>query len=195
MAPKQAKSATRPRPRLEDYVRVYDAALSHTWCSSIVQRFEFDVVNRRQVDVQGIRRFAVLNVSASLGWRDVHDTLLKRMTAYERRYAEDCDARWLPRDQAYESFRIKRYRPGTGEEFKPHVDIANAVNARRFLVAFWYLNDVAAGGETEFTTLGLSIKPRSGRLLMFPPNFLYPHAGRAPASGPKYIVGSYLLYV
>ena len=111
------------------------------------------------------------------------------------RYVRDVRTRWIPPRQAFEQFRIKRYRPGTGEEFKQHVDISNLELSGRMLVVFWYLNDVLEGGETEFTSLGLKIAPRKGRLLMFPPTFMYPHAGRPPVSNAKYIVGSYARYV
>ena len=58
---------------------------------------------------------------------------------------------------------------------------------------FWYLNDVDEGGETIFTEpLDIKVKPKAGRVLIFPPMWMYPHAGLAPKSNAKYIIGSYL---
>jgi prolyl 4-hydroxylase len=191
-------AAARPEQRtgqkLADYIKVYDGALEPAICDAMVARFELDTANQEQVDYKQIRRFAVLDVSQSAGWRDMHDLLFQGLVAAVERYVADCAIQWIPPNQGIEDFRIKRYRPGTGEEFKPHVDISNADLARRMIVAFWYLNDVAEGGETEFVSLGLAVKPKKGRLLMFPPTFLYPHAGRPPRSNSKYIVGSYTRY-
>ena len=77
--------------------------------------------------------------------------------------------------------------------------MGNHDSARRFLVYFWYLNDVEVGGETAFQWNSASetnsvIKPVAGRLLMFPHMWTYPHAGLKPISGPKYIIGGYLHY-
>jgi len=54
------------------------------------------------------------------------------------------------------------------------------------------LNDVACGGETEFPHLGVSVKPEAGRLLIFPPYWMYQHQGLPPVSGDKYILSTYL---
>ena len=88
---------------------------------------------------------------------------------------------------------LKRYRPGGDEAFQPHFDSIDAVCAR-YLVFLWYLNDVAAGGETEFLGLDLKVAPRAGRLLMFPPYWMYQHAGLPPVSGDKYILSTYMLF-
>ena len=99
----------------------------------------------------------------------------------------------VPATKNTETFRIKRYRPGTGEEFRVHHD-AKGFYCNRYLVMLWYLNDVAEGGETVFPDLGVSIKPKAGRLLMFPPHWMFQHAGRPPVSNDKYILSTYLLY-
>ena len=57
-----------------------------------------------------------------------------------------------------------------------------------------YLNDVEEGGETNFPKLDVAIKPKCGRILLFPANWQYRHSGLPPVSSQKYIVGSYLHY-
>ena len=58
----------------------------------------------------------------------------------------------------------------------------------------WYLNDVAEGGETRFPQLGITVPARQGRLLVFPPYWMYQHEGLAPESGDKFILSTYLLF-
>ncbi len=62
------------------------------------------------------------------------------------------------------------------------------------MVFLWYLNDVREGGQTEFCDLGLRVDVRAGRLLMFPPFWLFQHAGLAPLSNDKTIVSTSMLF-
>jgi hypothetical protein len=88
---------------------------------------------------------------------------------------------------------LKRYRHGGDEAFEPHFDSVDD-RSSRYLVFLWYLNTVAEGGETEFCDLGVKVAPRTGRLLVFPPYWMFQHAGRPPVSGDKYILSTYLMF-
>ena len=88
---------------------------------------------------------------------------------------------------------LKRYRPGANEKFQQHFDSVHEV-ANRYFVLLWYLNEVAEGGETVFPQLDVRIKARQGRLLAFPPYWMFQHAGLPPLSGDKYILSTYLLF-
>ena len=67
-------------------------------------------------------------------------------------------------------------------------------NRKRVLAWMVYLNDVEEGGETSFPKLNFDISPTCGTILLFPPTWQYRHAGKAPVSNTKYIVGTYLHY-
>jgi len=88
---------------------------------------------------------------------------------------------------------LKRYRPGGDEGFQPHFDALGPVS-NRYLVFLWYLNDVAEGGETAFVDLGVSVQPKAGRLVVFPPYWMFQHEGRPPISGEKFLLSTYLLF-
>ena len=83
--------------------------------------------------------------------------------------------------------------PGGQDHFPPHVDVTNAEESRRFLTAILYLND-PGGGETVFPGLDLQVMPAPGRMVIFPPLWLFPHAGLPPRDRPKYILHRYLWY-
>jgi hypothetical protein len=62
---------------------------------------------------------------------------------------------------------------------------------------FTYLNDVDEGGETEFESDEnnlFTVKPKCGRIVVFPPMWTFPHRGKKPISNPKYILSTYLHY-
>jgi hypothetical protein len=187
-----------PLADLRHFVRVYDADLEPAFCRQMLASFEglsrFHQYNGRALRA-GLEESAwtELNVSrmadaAFLGF------FRHRIDAALERYNRDVSlAIPIPNSPAYSDLILKRYRPGHSERFQLHFDAINHL-ANRYLVLLWYLNDVASAGETRFPQLGLSIPPREGRLLMFPPYWMYQHEGLAPASGDKYIVSTYLLF-
>ena len=105
----------------------------------------------------------------------------------------------FPRETSYfpelalEEFRVKRYTGGTGQQFADHVDVGSLSSCKRYLSFLFYLNDDFVGGETRFYP-DTTIKPTKGSVLVFPPMWMYPHAGLPVKTGTKYIMSSYLNY-
>ena len=71
----------------------------------------------------------------------------------------------------------------------------------RILTFFLYLSDVEEGGETSFPLLGLSVKPKMGRALLWPsvldedPGAIDPrtsHEARPVIRGRKYAANSWI---
>jgi prolyl 4-hydroxylase len=183
---------------LRHYVRTYDNDLTAALCGRMIQSFQalarFQTPNGR-----GYR--AGLEGSS---WTEVNVTRLSdesfigffrgRIDAALERYNRDVGLDIpIPNSPKTADLILKRYRPGGDESFQQHFDSIHEV-CNRYLVMLWYLNDVATGGETTFAKLGLSVSPRTGRLLMFPPYWMYQHAGLPPVSGDKYILSTYLLF-
>lgn len=183
---------------LRRFVRWYDDALPASFCARIVDAFS-QAGNALVSRERGWR--AGLEAS---GWTELDltvygDAALKayfdaRIDDYLLRYNQQVKLPIAVPDRCTISeLRVKRYRPATGEQFQLHFDSLNAVS-NRYLVFLWYLNDVAKGGETDFPELGLKVSPRAGRLLIFPPYWMYQHAGLPPESGDKFILSTYLLF-
>ena len=63
--------------------------------------------------------------------------------------------------------------------------IDNGKFIHRHLTYLYYLNDVQDGGETIF--MNCKVKPKKGRLLIFPSTWTYIHGGNTPISNDKYI--------
>lgn len=80
-----------------------------------------------------------------------------------------------------------------GGFYSTHIDWSVAV-ASRSLVVIWYLNTVEVGGETRFDYQELSVKPEVGKMLVFPPYWMYPHSGLPPVSNSKYICTTWLQF-
>ncbi len=97
----------------------------------------------------------------------------------------------------------QRYAPG--QEFKPHTDTFNPGGADYFVhcadqgqrtwTAMLYLNEPEDGGATRFKAIGKTIRPETGKLLLWNnllldgrPNDATVHQGMKVRKGVKYIV-------
>ena len=190
---------------MDNYIKVYDDVIDETSCKELISKFEdehemFETVHEEDGD--NAISFEQLNLYVA-GWDTAQRGLLDLFQDYIVHYKIDCnvyDKMW-PEKYGYEAVRMKRYLDNDYDRFDPHVDVLNYETSRRFLAFFIYLNDVEEGGETKFlnintpgTYIPYEVKPKRGRLLMFPPTWQYYHAGLKPVSGYKYIIHSYCHY-
>jgi hypothetical protein len=95
------------------------------------------------------------------------------------------------------TINIQKYSAGTGGYPHWHCEIwpdESFEGLHRLVLWMYYLNDVDAGGETEFYFQNKSIRPRKGTVVIAPAGFTHTHRGNVPLSGDKYILTSWLLY-
>lgn len=185
-------------PRLSHFVRSYDGALSSRCCSELIEYFEKATAAQTP---NGRGHHAGLDNSA---WTELNLTrhgpaamlteLRRGIDGALARYNRDTGLSMpVPPSPMLADFILKRYRPGGAERFELHFDSIYSVS-NRYLVMLWYLNTVPEGGETVFPDLELAVSPAIGRLLVFPPYWLYQHAGEPPVGGDKFILSTYLLW-
>lgn len=174
----------------ENFIRLYQNVVEDGVCDALIEKFNnSDSVQRSSP----IMDFTEINITqAGDDWKQYHDYLSYNFRQVIEQYRTELGAHW-PAKYAFEEFRMKRYEPNVGK-FDTHVDVGDYNSARRFLVLFAYLND-GDGGETSFDSRGIVIPRNRGSVLVFPPLWTHPHAGRVPQNDPKYIVGTYLHYV
>jgi prolyl 4-hydroxylase len=189
---------------LNEYIQVYDYTLSDDVCKHLIRVFnEQDV---ETLDNNGRPKFQQFNITQWLDdntehhddWKDIgilHNALIESSHYWVQKYMDDVDCRmWFPLRSELEQFRVKKYTAGTDDRFDIHVDVGDHPSAKRFLSIFWYLNNVSEGGETIFKD-GPTIKPKAGRMVVFPPLWVFPHEGRPTISNDKYLVSTYTHYV
>lgn len=73
-----------------------------------------------------------------------------------------------------------------------HYESSSRETSNRLLVYIIYLNDVDEGGETEFLYYSRRIKPKTGRVLIWPASFTHTHRGNPPISNSKYIMTGWI---
>ena len=190
----------------ENLVKVYDDVIDEVSCKLLIEKFEDSHENFKTIHQEdGDERisFEQIILVDHEEWESVQKGMLEVFQDYIMHYKIDCKIgkKMWPETYGYEAIRMKRYLANDYDRFDPHVDVLNTETSRRFLSFFIYLNDVDEGGETEFininkpgTYIPLKIKPRRGQLLMFPPMWMYYHAGLKPVSNSKYLINSYCHY-
>ena len=184
---------------LKDYIRFYDNTIPKEVCVHAIKLFE-EQKNLENWDRQGCPQFTQFNITEFLekeknkDWDIIQNALIESAHNFAQQYMDESGCRsFFPKRSSLEQFRMKKYRKDTDDRFEKHVDVADHMSAKRFLTLFWYLNDVTEGGETKFD--GLTIEPKQGRLLIFPPLWCFPHSGEPTISDDKYLVGTYSHYV
>lgn len=108
----------------------------------------------------------------------------------------------VPQDN-YESFQILRY--DLNQYYRAHHDTGHDEEklacGMRILTFFLYLSDVEEGGETAFPTLGIAVKPKLGKGILWPgvknenPSVIdwrTRHEARPVKKGTKYAANSWI---
>ena len=183
---------------IENFVKIYDNVIDEESCKGLIEKFEelqdkHEIVNIE--DKEDRISFNQIVLTKNEEWKTVNDGMMKLFQAYIAQYKKECNIseQMWPEKCGFETIRMKRYLANDYDRFDYHVDVRDYATARRFLAFFIYLNDVEEGGETEF--LFGRVKPKMGRLVMFPPMWPWFHAGQKPVSGTKYFIQSYCHYV
>lgn len=181
---------------LVDLIKVYDNALNDDICDFLVDYFESNEKLQERVQCDRKPNFTQINLTEnkkdSRDIEDIHQNILKVVLNYKEQYYNFIYDECFPRTNAFEQFRLKRYIPNLNEAFDTHVDVTDHESSRRFLSFIFYLNGVVDGGETIFKEK--IIRPEKGKLIIFPPLWMFPHYGKEPISNSKYILSTYLHY-
>lgn len=185
---------------IDNFIGVYDGFFSDKFCDDLVNHFEWCSRNNRtygRPESENIKRddsvglnpmnaeelnFMHTNVTGLIG--EFNDVF------WNQCYAEYCKAFSVLGN--YErhtifTYKMQKTQPGGGYHVW-HAEDGERVHCGRVGVYLLYLNDVEEGGETEFLYLSKRVKPKKGRLVIFPPNYPWAHRGNPPLSGTKYIL-------
>ena len=182
---------------LYDLMIVYREALAPDVCRDMIERFESDARRHASATKDGVnvavRSGTQLEMASLPEWADlktlVTDISTERLHDYARRF-EAIEFILKFENFVFSSPIIERVDPGQGYNW--HIDSGPSRTERRFLSVLAYLNDVDAGGMTDFPMQGASFQPRQGTMLLFPPFWMYPHRGAPPRSA-KYVLTAYFI--
>lgn len=127
-------------------------------------------------------------------WADPKLTaLVERLSALVRLPPENCEPAKVIRYTGEEKFDLHQ---DAFSGFSPGVAEALSTGGQRLFTTLCYLNDVDAGGATEFPRLKLAVRPRLGRVLAWAntmpgsddPHPHSAHIGQPVESGEKWVL-------
>lgn len=164
-----------------DFIQLYENSLEPESCKYLINLFE----NYSSSNIYNLTD----NINISSEINDIHQYLLKIVINTRNEYYDYCFGKVFPEFHAFEKFNILKILPDSVSTTK--VDVSSYQDARRFLCFTWFLNN-NNGGQVEF--LDLTIQPQQGKLLVYPPFWMYPYKSNPPVDTPQYILTTYLHY-
>jgi hypothetical protein len=186
-------------------IAVIDNAYSYEYCQKLIAFFKWSQDNhrtwdRRQEATESIKKDESCKLNGSdFTYGTEHSPLMGEFNQhfFDTHYKNYTDHFSVLNDMNRHgiiSYKIQKTMPSEGYHVW-HCEIDNHDRARRLGVYILYLNDVEEGGETEFLYLSQRVKPKTGRLLLFPAGYVHTHRGNPPLSGEKYIMTGWMEFV
>ena len=179
------------------FIYVLDNALQPNICEEMIRRF--DTNNDQQYagrigqkgDVeQSIKQSTDLRISGRKDWSDI-DFLLQGSLSHGLGLISGLHPFFQANPLHDLGYNMQKTE--AGEYYHWHVDSGPGDFSKRQLVAIWYLNDApASGGQTDFFFQDVSVTPRAGMLVLFPPFWTHLHRGRTVEQGAKYIATTWV---
>lgn len=184
----------------DNFVGVYDGVVSNDYCDSLINYFEWCLINNKTFG-RDERDYIKKDQSLVLNPPSITDINYDQ-AGLNGFIGEFNDAFW---DVCYKdytekysiladyerhnisSYKIQRTDPAGGYHVW-HSEDGAVQHSRRIGVYILYLNDIEDGGETEFLYMSKRVKPKTGRLVIFPPNYPWAHRGNPPLTASKYIM-------
>lgn len=196
------------------YIYINETSLSSEFCLDIIELFENNTNKRDGITLEGVNKNIKDTVDLNIPlndekWYKYSSFLKKELNRNIIKYLgvlndnkELVNDNQLSSDLKYIFFNndvlssdillMQRYKQNTGK-YIYHNDFALNPTTKKYRVItfLWYINTVEEGGETCFGE-SFKIKPEQGKLILFPACWTFPHCGKVPLSGDKYIVTGWL---
>lgn len=177
--------------KLTDFIQTFDDVVSKSACKQIIDQYENHKEFIEEHDTE-LYKFHQLNLNHTPDLQKFAQVVASSLLPVYEDYFKSLRLREYVEIDTFEDIRIKKYLKGSTEEFRTHVDVKDKASASRFAIAIIYLND--NDGLTTFPTLGVGVKPKAGRVVVFPPTWMFPHNGLSPTDHDKYIMMTCLHY-
>jgi hypothetical protein len=223
--------------QMEDFIKIYDKAVSDSHCDQICKKFDADQSTYQghagpEVDVR-IKDSMDLNITNLDDWASVNrvivDAVFKCLVDYMSHHSFMLVGANIPIFKHPETGEVCKLTHENFDEFgRPYIDTLivqtyrlGQMNIQKYVVNqggyhHWhseicaddkdcetlhralffilYLNDVDAGGETEFFYQDKKVSPQKGRIILSPAGFTHTHKGQIPVSNEKLIATSWVMF-
>jgi hypothetical protein len=180
-----------------EYLEEYENVLDEDICEKIIQKFLSEKNKHQGVTAGGLNKtiknttdFHFKNNYNDEEWIKYDKILFETLNKCLNKYREKYKAIQLSfKDLDDTGFQIQQYEKNVGFYVDHHDFEINQNNKTyRVLTFLFYLNNVDEGGETDFLLGRLLVKPTTGKCVIFPATWTFPHKGCMPISNDKFII-------
>jgi len=188
---------------IKNFIGVYDNYITEQECNKAIKLYEDQNKFNNTINRIGFEKASVLQKqdqqyfampdNINVWWESLKPMMVNFDLAWNH-YIKNVGA-----DEAYgvpfhfTDLKIQKTLPTEGYHVW-HIEHGKGYeNEPRAFVFSIYLNDVDEGGETEFLHFSKRVKPKTGRIVIWPAGFPYVHRGNSPLSGEKYILTSWMM--
>jgi hypothetical protein len=193
---------------MDPYIYINKHSLSPELCKDIIEIYEKTQNKHRATTLGGFNENILNALQCDMqnitdnDWPVIHEFLQNELKTNVEKYMKTLDDqigdgktyKHITDDIIYNVFHINKYECKNEGKYDYHIDryLTKGMERERYITFIWYLNDVEEGGETEMKG-NIRIKPESGKLLLFPSTWTYPHCSRKTISNDKYVIVGWLM--
>jgi len=189
---------------IDKFIGTYDNYISQEECQKAIKLYEDqnkfnNTINRLDFENASIttkqdQQFFAISGNLNVWWKELKSLIFNFDMAWKH-YEKNVGALESYGQDTfhYTQLKIQKTLPTEGYHVWHLEHQKGFENECRAFVYSIYLNDVEEGGETEFLHFSKRVKPKTGRIVIWPAGFPYVHRGNPPLSGEKYILTSWML--
>ena len=189
---------------INNFIAVYDNYITKEECNNAIKLYETQnkfnkTINRLSFEQAPItmkqdQQYFAAGDNIDVWWETLKPLMFNFDMAWKH-YEQNIGARvsYGVDEFKFTTLKLQKTLPTEGYHVW-HLEHSKGFdNSERAFVFSVYLNDVEEGGETEFLHFSKRVKPKTGRIVIWPAAFPYVHRGNPPLSGEKYILTSWML--
>ena len=189
------------KSEIKNFIGIYDNYITKEECNKAIEIFEKERIHKKTLTRVQFENAAFkekkdeqffANAENLIVWWDYLKTIIINFDMAFKNYCQQTGATEHFEEFHYGVLKIQKTLPTEGYHVW-HVEHGKGyLNEPRAFAWSIYLNDVEEGGETEFLNQSIRVKPKTGRIVIWPASFPYVHRGNPPLSGKKYIITSWM---
>lgn len=196
----------------DNLIYIVENSLSESFCSNVIKYYENNSTNHKKGMIGNIKSdlpvintkiknsidmsFDVNDMCSGMENYNITEELISELKIHCEKYIDGIKKININinKNILFKDFNIQKYEMGKGK-FIYHNDfyIDKQYMKYRFLNFIFYLNTVECGGETQILNDHI-IKPSTGKLALFPSDWMFTHRGNIPLSNDKYIITGWVLF-
>ncbi|WP_271424759.1 2OG-Fe(II) oxygenase [Aequorivita sinensis] len=192
---------------INDFIGIFDGYITDRACNEAIELFKhheaFDKVYSR-LDIEDspqnekndtslmITPECIRNIDIDL-YR-IKPIMVSFNEALEKYYEVTGIKQYIGENLKIDYCKIQKTLPSQGYHLWHIEKGCDKESLSRALAFTIYLNDVEEGGETEFLIQSKRVKPKKGRIAIWPAGFPYVHRGNPPLDGEKFIITAWISY-